>query len=126
MSAAEEMLALHIRAAKLPEPEREYRFAAEHVGTGKGSKQRLAEAGLRDFRFDFCWPELKLAVEVDGGMYMKGGHTSGVGASRDREKDDCAMRLGWKVYRCTPDMVKKGWAIETIEILLTMAQTEAA
>lgn len=122
MSAIEETLALHIRAAKLPEPVREYRFAAEHVGAGKGSKQRLIDAGLRDFRFDFAWPELRVAVEVDGGMYIKGGHTSGTGASRDREKDDQAMRLGWSIYRCTPAMIKRGRAVETIEILLSMAR----
>lgn len=74
--------------------------------------------------FDFAIPDLKIGIEVDGGMWMKGGHTSGVGASRDREKDDLSLRDGWIVYRCTPDMVKSGHAIDTIKILIGMRKSE--
>ena len=104
MSKAEEELALHLKAEKI-DFEREYRFH-----------------DTRRFRFDFALLEHKIAVEVDGGMWMKGGHTSGVGASRDREKDELALRDGWTVYRCTPEMVKKGSAIDTIKILIKLKE----
>ena len=103
MSAIEDQLALQIKALKLPEPVREYRFD-----------------GVRRFRFDFAWPELHFAVEVEGGIHSGGRHTRGVGFEKDCEKYDLAMRNGWTVYRCTANMIKSGRAIETIEILINM------
>lgn len=52
MSASdlEQLFAFQVKAAGLPEPEREYRAI-------KGRK----------FRFDFAWVERKLLVEVNGG-----------------------------------------------------------
>ena len=78
LSELEETLALHLRTTSLPQPEREYRLFAHHVGMGAGIKQRLADAGLNDYRFDFAWPDIKLAVEVNGGIWMgKSGHNTG-------------------------------------------------
>jgi very-short-patch-repair endonuclease len=53
----------------------------------------------RGWRFDFAWPELKLAVELDGrgkdgGM---GAHQSITGQRRDHEKGNAAVLLGWRV-----------------------------
>lgn len=47
-----------------------------------------------DFRFDFAWPEIKLAIEVDGAGY---GHQRIAGRIRDMEKINAAIELGWKV-----------------------------
>ena len=58
----------------------------------------------RKWAFDLAVPELKFAVELDGGMWMKhGGHTTGHGAKRDREKDRAAQEAGWHVFRVTTD-----------------------
>jgi len=48
----------------------------------------------RRFRADFWFPELKLVFEVDGGLWLgaRGGHTSGAGSHRDRERDILAYR----------------------------------
>lgn len=48
----------------------------------------------RRFRADFWFPDLKLVFEVDGGLWLgkRGGHTTGVGAHRDRERDILAYR----------------------------------
>jgi hypothetical protein len=52
-SALEETLLAQIRQAELPwEVMREYRFAREY---GK------------QWRFDFAWPAVRIALEVDGG-----------------------------------------------------------
>lgn len=114
MSALEEMLAFQIQALKLPEPVREHQFAAEHVGRERGVKQRLREAGLKNWRFDFAWPDRRFAVEVEGGGWTGGGHTRGAGFRDDLVKYHHALRLGWVVYRCDGDMVKQGIASQMV------------
>lgn len=60
----------------------------------------------RKYRFDFAHPASRVAIEIDGGLWRggKGGHTSGSGAIRDREKDVQATLAGWTVFRLTPEM----------------------
>ena len=98
MSELEDMLALHIRAVGLPEPEREVRFHP-----------------TRKWRFDFSWVDLRLACEVDGGTWTRGRHTRGFGYRLDCEKMNEAVILGWRVLRFTGGMVQDGTAITTIE-----------
>ena len=120
MSGAEDAMALHLRAIGI-EAVREYRFGAEACGgAGKGLKARLASAGLRDWRADFAIPEHRLLIEVEGGGWTGGRHTTGTGFAKDLEKYDAAMRLGWIVYRCSPEMVKSGRAIETVKTLIKL------
>ncbi len=69
----------------------------------------------RKWMFDFAFVDLKLAIEIDGGIWNeKGGHTTGVGYESDRKKDEAAL------LACTPSMVKAGDAIRTTEILVKM------
>lgn len=102
---------------QLLEFQHEYRFAAEYVGTGKGTRQRLIDAGLRDWRFDFAWPKLwlKFAVEIEGGGWIGGRHTRGKGFADDLLKYHHAHQLGWIIYRCDVKMVENGLAIQAIE-----------
>jgi hypothetical protein len=118
MSKLEDTLLLQMRAVGLPEPVRELRFAAEYVGKGKGLRERLAAAGLKDWRFDFAWPDLMFAVEVEGGTWVSGRHNRGAGFEADAIKYGEAMRLGWAVYRCTTGIIKSGQAVELIEALI--------
>lgn len=101
VSKAEEHLALQIRAVKLPEPVREHRFHE-----------------TRKWRFDFAYPAQKLAIEVEGGVWSGGRHTRGSGFTKDCEKYNAALMNGWRVYRCTPDMIKKGIVVADLSILL--------
>lgn len=93
-SIGEERLALHIRATRLPDPEREYRFDDK-----------------RRWRFDFAWPDRKIAVEVEGGTWGGGRHTTGAGFKADCEKYAAAQLAGWIVLRVTTDHVVSGEAI---------------
>lgn len=118
MSDLEAALQIQIHATGIPEPEREFRFCAEQVGAGKGLRDRLRDAGLRDWRFDFAWPDSMFAVEVEGGGWTNGRHNRGAGFERDLEKYHHAMRLGWTVYRCAGALIRSGEAVALIEKLL--------
>jgi hypothetical protein len=91
------------------EPEQEYRFAAHHVGgPGRGVRARLEEAGLRDWRFDFAWPDSAngVAVEIEGGTWSQGRHVRGPGFRSDCEKYNAATALCWRIFRCTGGMLR--------------------
>lgn len=122
MSKLENALMMQIKAQNLPIPETEYRFAAEYVGTGKGLRQRLQQHDLRDWRFDFAWPGYKIAVEVEGGLFINGRHNTGKGYEMDLLKYSKAMRLGWTVYRCGKALIQSGEAIGTIMIIMECKQ----
>lgn len=70
-------------------------------------EQRFHEAGFiyakkRQWRFDFAWPDMKLAVEIDGGLFRPmSGHRSPIGITEDRVKDAVAQLMGWVVLRFT-------------------------
>jgi very-short-patch-repair endonuclease len=61
----------------------------------------------RRWRFDFAWPSLKVAVEVEGGTWSGGRHTRGAGFEADAEKYNAAAELGWVVLRYTGGMIRK-------------------
>ena len=117
-SEIEERLARDIRADKLPKPEREYRFAMHHVGAGPNIRARLLKAGLKDWRFDFAYPDIMLAIECEGGIFSGGRHTRGKGYEEDLKKYNAAMLLGWDVCRFSGGMVKSGNAVDFIKRVL--------
>jgi very-short-patch-repair endonuclease len=95
-SEIERRFAQQIRAAGLPEPEREY----YHI-TG------------RDFRLDFAWPAIKLGVEVQGMAHRIKGKFHA-----DMEKRILAQINGWLVMEISGDMVRHDTAIAWLVILM--------
>ena len=91
-----------IQDAHFPEPVREHRF---YPG--------------RKWQFDFAWVEQKLAVEVEGGEWVRGRHTRGAGYTRDCEKYNAAVLEGWRVLRFTGGMVENGSALNTLRRVFT-------
>ena len=101
-SAAEELLALHLRGLGITGWVPEYRFDA-----------------LRRFRWDFAWPSERIAVEVQGGIWRRrGGAHTGTGAVRDCEKLSLGAILGWRVLVVTTDQVRSGQAVGWIQAAL--------
>lgn len=79
----ERFLAAISQATKqIPLPAREFRFHP-----------------TRKWRFDFAWTDLKLAVEIDGGSFVGGGHNRGAQQAKDYDKMNAAVSLGWRVLR---------------------------
>ena len=55
----------------------------------------------RKWRFDYAIPELKVAIEIDGGVFDYGRHNRPQGYINDMEKLNNAASLGWLVLRFT-------------------------
>jgi very-short-patch-repair endonuclease len=101
LSQGGEAFALHCRAKKL-KVETEYVFHP-----------------TRKWRFDFAFPTLKLAVEIEGVRRGLGGrHQQTEGMAKDMEKYNAAVKMGWMVLRYTSRMVERGDAINDVLELL--------
>lgn len=72
-----------------PEPVREHRFHP-----------------TRQWRFDFAWPDHRVALEIDGGTSGGGRHVRVQGFRADCEKLNEAQLLGWIVIRADAKQVK--------------------
>jgi very-short-patch-repair endonuclease len=103
MNQGEELLAFHIRAAKLPIPKREYKFHS-----------------VRKWRFDFAWPDEMIAVEIEGGIWTGGRHTRGKGFVDDCEKYNQAALVGWMVLRFPVEQIESGYALRIIEVAMKL------
>ena len=74
-----------------PEPVAEFRFAPP-----------------RRWRFDLAWVELKVAVELQGGVRSGGRHNRPAGFAADCEKFSTAASMGWRVMPVTYGQYKSG------------------
>lgn len=59
------------------------------------------EADGRTFEVDFHWPQLRLAIEVDGYAFH-GGRSR---ANSDRDRDQTLAIAGWLIHRFTRDQI---------------------
>lgn len=96
-SGLEETLLFYLRINDMPTPAPEYKFHPR-----------------RRWRFDMAWPDEMLAVEIEGGVWSGGRHTTGAGFSADCEKYNEASLLGWRIIRVTGDHIENGAAIDWI------------
>lgn len=103
LSEGEESLALHLKAY------------------GLSYEREVCLVPGRKYRWDFCVKDL--AIEVQGGTWRKGGHSSGLGILRDARKTNAATIAGYRVLIFTTDMVKSGEAIDTIRKVLQSPRT---
>lgn len=94
--------------AGLPPPMPEYRFATDL---------------FRKWQFDFAFPPWLVALEVEGGIWRRGGgaHSHPSGILRDIEKYNAAVLLGWRVLRILPEHLNDTGTIVSIEKLLRMS-----
>lgn len=96
-SELEETLLYQLRIAGFPVPTRQLMFA-------KGIGRR--------WLWDFSWDDIKLAVEVQGGIWMRhGAHNTGAAIIRDAEKANEAVLLGWTVLHVTELHIREGQAL---------------
>jgi hypothetical protein len=84
--------------AGIPAPTFEYRFHPD-----------------RKWKFDLCWVDHKLALEVEGGVWVQGRHSRPSGFVKDMEKYNAAAVLGFRIVRCQPSELV---ATKTVTMLL--------
>lgn len=74
----------------------------------------------REWRFDFYLPQSRVAIEVEGGVWIAGGgrHNRGKGFLGDLEKYNEAQAMGIKVLRFTPEQLLKPKAYKIIKSAL--------
>ena len=99
----------------------------------KSAAEKLKAEGIRNYqeeyqfhetrrwRFDFAWPEQMVALEIEGGVWRgaKGGHTSGVGFTKDCEKYNTATVMGWKVLRVVGAQIRDGSMVDWVKGILS-------
>jgi very-short-patch-repair endonuclease len=73
---------------KLPIPESEHQF---YPG--------------RKWRIDYCYPDVKLAIELEGGLWNIGRHNRPVSMIKDMEKYNALTESGWFLLRYTPQKI---------------------
>lgn len=74
----------------------------------------------RQFRWDFLVPindpeRGNVLVEVQGGIWIKGGHSTGAGITRDAEKANLANLAGFTCLVMTKETIKSGQALKWIQ-----------
>jgi hypothetical protein len=72
----------------------------------------------RRWRLDFAWIKHKVAVEIEGGVWMRGRHVRGEGFIKDCEKYNAAAELGWRLFRYTAEPIHDLTAIKQIKRVL--------
>lgn len=50
----------------------------------------------RHWKLDFAWPDWKIFVELQGGAFIRGGHTTALGQHADYERQNALTRMGWR------------------------------
>lgn len=99
-SKPEDLLAFQLKAvAEKPAFERQFRIHPD-----------------RNFMADFFFPHIRgmisaMVVEVDGGGFVNGRHSRGVGIEKDCEKSSLIAAMPARLMRVTPTQIKKGDAI---------------
>lgn len=89
----------------LPIPEAEFQFAHP-----------------RRWRFDWAWPEQKLALECQGGTWTGGRHVRGAALLKEWEKLNSAAVLGWRLLYCQPSDLIKTNTMQLIKRALGLSQ----
>lgn len=73
---------------KIPIPQPEYKFHP-----------------TRQWAIDYAWPDVKVALEIEGGVWTRGRHVRPIGYIKDMEKYNSMVLCGWLLLRFTPNNI---------------------
>jgi very-short-patch-repair endonuclease len=86
---------------KMPVPVSEYKFHPK-----------------RKWRIDYVWIDVKLAVEIEGGVWKQGRHNRALGFINDIEKYNALTEEGWHLLRYIPKNIDYSQIQKVYEKLL--------
>ncbi len=69
----------------------------------------------RKWRFDLAWEAQRVALEVQGGLFVQGRHSRGAALLKEHEKLNAAAALGWRILYCTPKTLCDLGTLRTIK-----------
>jgi len=69
----------------------------------------------RRWRFDYAWPDCRVAVEFDGGQWVT--HGGRHNRDSDRDKLNHAAALGWRVLRFS----NQQWEVSPVDCVALVA-----
>lgn len=93
--------------AGIPAPVPEFRFHA-----------------IRKWRFDFCWPDYRLVLEIQGGIFSNGRHSRGASLLKEWEKLNAAAEMGYRILYCQPADCTKAATLDAIIAALNYSITQ--
>jgi len=97
----------YFKECGLPEPEVEFRFHPK-----------------RKWKFDFAFPQQRVALEVEGGIFTHGAHGAISGVLRDIQKYNAAATMGWLMLRCLPVNICMQETVEMVRQTLGAARND--
>lgn len=106
-TASNDVFTFYIRQKLGVECVREYRFHPSRM-----------------WRFDYAIPPLRIAIEIDGGIWINGRHNRASGYLGDMEKFNAAATLGWVVLKFTPQEQYTRKALDLITATVATATKE--
>jgi hypothetical protein len=62
---------------------------------------------VRKWRMDYAVPRALVAIEVQGGLFVKGAHSNPAAIRSYYEKLNAAASLGWRVWQYAPEQIIK-------------------
>lgn len=69
----------------------------------------------RKWRFDYCFQTQKLAIEVQGGLFVQGRHVRGAALLKEHEKLNEAAIRGYRIIYCQPKDFETGAVFELVK-----------
>jgi very-short-patch-repair endonuclease len=71
----------------------------------------------RRWRLDYAFPEVRLAVELEGGVWTRGAHIRPCGFLEDMEKYNMLAEFGWVLLRYQPKYIGYDQIVRTYRML---------
>jgi very-short-patch-repair endonuclease len=59
----------------------------------------------RRWRFDYALVDSRIAIEIEGGLWLQGRHNRPLSMIKDFEKYNNAAMLGWRILKYTPQQI---------------------
>lgn len=78
----------------------------------------------RRWRFDYAIVELKIAIEVEGGVWTRGRHINPTGFLKDMEKYNTATSMGWSIIRVVPNEMLCGNFLNMLDMTICNKKRE--